>query len=174
MATYSKKIVKRICELISNDSFTVVEICADIGIAESTFYKWYAEKVEFSEAVDAARQKFNENLIPEAKKSLKKLITGYVVVETKTVTADTGKKNEEDKPIVKVKEHTKTEKHIQPNFNAVAFALTNQDSENWKNKQDVNADVTVNQFSDLMKKVSERRKKAKGDNQEDTTSSSSQ
>lgn len=136
MAKYSKKVVKRICELLSNDSFTVVEICEDIGLAESTFYKWYDEKSEFSEAVDAARQKFNENLIPEAKKSLKKLVTGYTVVETKTVTADTGKKNEETgAPIVKVKEHSKIEKHIQPNFNAVAFALTNMDPDNWKNKQ---------------------------------------
>ncbi|WP_372936279.1 phBC6A51 family helix-turn-helix protein [Mariniphaga sediminis] len=135
MASYSKKIVKRICELISNDSFTIKEICEDVAIAESTFYKWKAEKSEFSEAVEAAQQKFNENLIPEAKRSLKKLVTGYTVTEIKTVTVDSGKKNEDDKPIVKVKEHSKTEKHIQPNFNAVAFALTNMDPENWKNKQ---------------------------------------
>ena len=136
MARYNKRIVNRICELISNDSFTIPEICADVGIAESTFHKWKSEKIEFSEAVEAARQKFNENLIPEAKRSLKKLVTGYTVTETKTVTVDSGKKDEETgNPIVKVKEHSKVEKHIQPNFNAVAFALTNQDPENWKNKQ---------------------------------------
>jgi hypothetical protein len=135
MASYSKKIVKRICELISNDSFTIPEICEDVGIAESTYHKWKAEKIEFSEAIEASKQKFNENLIPEAKKSLRKLVTGYTVTETKTVTADTGKKNDDGNPIVKVKEHSKIEKHIQPNFNAIAFALTNQDPDNWKHKQ---------------------------------------
>lgn len=141
MAKYSKKVVKRICELISNDSFTIPEICKDVDIAESTYHKWYSEKLEFSEAVDEAKQKFNENLIPEAKRSLKKLVTGYTVTETKTVTVDTGKKNDNDKPIVKVKEHSKTEKHIQPNFNAVAFALTNQDPENWKHRLDSKVDM---------------------------------
>ena len=136
MARYNKKIVKRICELISNDSFTIEEICEDVGIHKSTYYDWYDKKPDFSDAVEAAKQKFNESLIPEAKKSLKKLVTGYTVTETKTVTVDTGKKNEETgKPIVKVKEHSKTEKHIQPNFNAIAFALTNMDPDNFKHKQ---------------------------------------
>lgn len=136
MARYNKKIVNRICELIANDSFTIEEICADVQIHKSTYYDWLENKPDFSDAVETAKQKFNESLIPEAKKSLKKLVTGYTVTETKTVTADTGKKNEETgAPIVKIKEHTKIEKHIQPNFNAIAFALTNQDPDNWKIKQ---------------------------------------
>ena len=145
MATYSKKVVKRICDLHKKDSFTVTEICEDIGIAESTYYKWLSTKVEFSDAVEQAKQQFKDELLPDARKSLKKLVQGYTVTETRTVTADTGKKSEEGKAIVKVKEHTKTEKHFQPSLGAVTFALTNADPDNWKNRQDTNvsADVTL-------------------------------
>ncbi len=148
MARYNKKIVERICDLISKDSYTVREICNIVGIAESTFYNWKSKKVEFSEAIKKAQDKFDEMIVVEAKKSLLKQIKGYTVIESKTITVDTGHKTDDGKPIVKVKEYVKTEKHVQPNVAATIFALTNKDSDNWQNKQ--NTEVTGKGGKDLI------------------------
>ena len=114
MPKYSKKIVNRICDLISKDSYTVSEICENIGIAESTFYDWQANKVEFSESIKKARDKFDETLVKEAKNSLRKKVNGYEVDEKKTVYVD----SKDGKP--KIKEQTVIKKHIQPDTGAIS------------------------------------------------------
>ena len=138
---YDKKTVERICQLLSTDSYTIQEICEKVGITESTFHEWKRKKSEFSQSVKKAQDKFDEFIASEARKSLVKLIQGYTVQEKKTVTVDTGKKDENDKPIVKVKEHSVTDKHYQPVTAAVIFALTNRDPAHWKNRQDT--DITT-------------------------------
>jgi transposase-like protein len=140
MAKYNKDIVGRICQLISSDSYTTSEICKIVGIADATFYEWKQTKAEFSDSVKKAADKFNELIVTEAKKSLVKKIRGYVVQEKKTVTVDTGKKDNEGKPIVRVKEHVILDKYFQPDTAAIIFALTNRDSANWKNH--INNEVT--------------------------------
>ena len=135
MARYNKEIVERICAFIREDSYTIEEICRNVNISKDTYYRWLSEKADFSDAVKKANDDFNASMVAEAKRSLVKLIKGYTVQEKKTVTADTGKKDENGKPIVKVKEHTVVDKHYQPNVAAVIFTLTNRDPENWKNKQ---------------------------------------
>lgn len=65
-----------------------------------------------------------------------KLIKGYTIQEKKTVTADTGKKDDNSKAIVRVKEHVVTKKHYQPNPTLIIFTLTNRDPDNWKNRQE--------------------------------------
>ena len=149
MARYSKKIVEDICTLVKKDSYTVAEICKLVGIAESTYYTWKAKKTEFQEAIAKAQDIFNEMIVAEAKRSLLKQIRGYSAIETRTVTADTGKKNEDGNPIVKVKEHTKIEKHIQPNVAATIFALTNRDPDNWKNRVENNMSADISLKSEL-------------------------
>lgn len=135
MARYNKEIVERICAFIREDSYTIEEICRNVNISKDTYYRWLSEKADFSDAVKKANDDFNASMVAEAKCSLVKLVKGYTVQEKKTVTADTGKKDENGKPIVKVKEHTVVDKHYQPNVAAVIFTLTNRDPENWKNKQ---------------------------------------
>ena len=143
MAKYNKKRVLQICSLIKEDSYTVAEICLKSGISESTYFEWKAKKPEFSEAVKKAEEDFYSYMVVEARKSLVKKIQGYVVQEKKTVTVDSGKKNEETgKPVVKVKEHTVIEKHIQPDTAAIIFTLSNRDPENWKNRQIVDSNIT--------------------------------
>ena len=149
MAKYSKKIVNRICDLIKKDSYTITEICSLSGIHKDTYYTWLETKPDFSDAVKKAKEEFDEFIIFEARKSLVKMIQGYTVQEKKTVTVDSGKKNDETgKPIVKVKEHTVIDKHIQPNVAATIFALTNRDSGNWKNRQ--NTELTGKDGKDLI------------------------
>ncbi|HMM04727.1 MULTISPECIES: phBC6A51 family helix-turn-helix protein [unclassified Dysgonomonas] len=138
MAKYNKKIVENICELIRTDSYTIAEICRTVGIAKDTYYHWLKTKSDFSDAIKKAENEFNELIITEAKKSLVKMIRGYTVQEKRTVTADTGKRDENDKPIVKVKEHSVTDKHYQPVPAAVFFALSNRDPKNWQNNRTSN------------------------------------
>lgn len=133
---YNKKVVDRICELMSVDSYTVAEICKMVKISERAYYEWQSTYADFADAIKKAQDKFDELLVVEAKKSLVKMIQGYTVDETRTVTAGTGKFDENDKPIVKVKEHVVTKKHYQPNPTLVIFTLVNRDPDNWKNRQE--------------------------------------
>jgi hypothetical protein len=136
MAKYNKQIVKKITDLIKADSYTIAEICSLSGINKDTYYTWLDEKPDFSDTIKKAKAEFDEYIVAEAKKSLVKMINGYTVQEKKTVTCDSGKKDETTgKPIVKIKEHSVTEKHIQPNVAATIFALVNRDPDNWKNRQ---------------------------------------
>lgn len=146
MAKYSKKVIEKITSLIKEDSYTIAEICLKVGISERSFYNWQKNSAEFADAIKRAEEEFNSLLVVEAKKSLMKLVKGYTVQEKKTVTADTGKKDEHTgKPIVKVKEHSVIEKHYQPNPTAIIFTLTNRDPDNWKNRQENNftGDITL-------------------------------
>lgn len=126
---YSKKRVKRICDLLSKDSYTTSEICSFAGISESTYYEWQANKPEFSEAVTRARERFNEIIVKEAKESLRKLVNGYEVDEKKTVYID----DKQGRP--KIKEQVTIKKHIQPNPHSVQFVLTNKTGGEYKNYQ---------------------------------------
>lgn len=135
MAKYSKKIVKKITDLIKADSYTVAEICSLSGISESTFYEWQASKAEFSESLSRAREQFDEVIIKEAKNSLRKKVNGYEVDEKKTVYVN-GKDGK-----AAIKEQTIIRKHFQPDTEAIKFVLTNKATDEYKNRQDVNGDV---------------------------------
>lgn len=151
MARYSKKIVEDICNLVKSDSYTIAEICKMVGISERTYYGWQSKNAEFADAIKKAQYRFNEDMLAECKKSLVKLIRGYTIQEKKTVTADTGKKDENDKPIVRVKEHSVVEKHFAPSLGAIIHFQTNRDPDNWKNRQDSNVSAEVSIKSDLDK-----------------------
>lgn len=149
MAKYNKKIVKVICDLLSNDSYTVLEICSLSGISEETYYCWKRDKPEFSEAVTRARDRFDELIVKEAKNSLRKKINGYEVEETKTVYTESKEVDPTTgKPRPKIKEKTTVKKHFQPDTAAIVFALTNKASEEWKNKH--NNEVTGKDGKDLI------------------------
>lgn len=143
MARYNKKIVEDICDLIKLDSYTIAEICQQVGISERTYYDWQSKRADFADAIKKAQDRFNEDMLAECKKSLVKLIKGYSIQEKKTVTADTGKKDEDGKPIVRVKEHSVVEKYYPPSLGAIIHFQTNRDPDNWKNRQDTNVKADV-------------------------------
>ena len=132
MSKYSPEIVTRICELIEKDSYTDKEICEQVDISQETFITWRREKPEFSESLKKADQVFLKTIASAARKSLVKKIEGYTVQEKRTVYASQVIEGKE-KP--KIKEQTITDKHYQPDTVAIIFALCNQDSDNFKNKQ---------------------------------------
>lgn len=148
---FSQTRMSKILAAIREDSYTVAELCKIAGISERSYYYEVKNNADFAEAIKRAEEDFDDLIAVEAKKSLVKLIRGYTVEEKKMVRTDTGKKDEEGKPIVRVKEHAVTEKHYQPNTAAVIFALTNRDPDKWKNRlnSEVSADVALK--SDLEK-----------------------
>ena len=161
---YSKKITQKIYNLLRSDSYTISEICENVGISRSLFYDWKAKYPEFCESIKKAQKEFKELSQVEARKSLVKLVKGYTVQEKKTVTVDTGKKDEDGKPIVRVKEHIVTEKYFPPNLKATIFTLINLDPDNWKNKHntEMGGTVNINQFEQMSDKELEDFLKSNG------------
>lgn len=142
MAKYDKEIVKTIIDLIEADSYTIAEICKIAKINIDTYYDWIKRKPEFSEAVKKAKQRYEEYIIIEARRSLNKLIKGYTVDETKTVFVD----NKGGKP--RIKEQIVVKKHFQPNVAATIFLLTNKVPDEFKNRQ--NSEITGKDGKDLV------------------------
>jgi len=132
---YSKRIVKRICDLISKDSYTIAEICATVGISERCYYEWQSENAQFAESIARAREKFDEILVREAKNSLRKLVNGYDVEEKTTIYVESSDKdvNGVNKP--KIKEQKIVKKHFQPNPSSVEYVLNNKASDEYENRQ---------------------------------------
>lgn len=152
MAKYSKKMVERIVGLIKSDTYTIAEICRQVGINTKTYHQWINEREEFALAVEEAREERMQMMVLEAKKSLMRKIKGYDVTETKTV-AIPGKVDENGNPTPKIKEQTTTKKHIQPDTAAIIFTLTNGDPEHWRNRQ--TTEVTGKDGKDLFAQKSD-------------------
>lgn len=142
MPKYNKNTVNKICNLIKSDSYTIAEICVNVGISERCYYHWQSEVAEFAVAIQKAKDEFIEKNLIECDRSLTKLIKGYEFEEKKTVTIDDGA----GRP--KIKEQTVTKKQVSPNLGAIIHFQTNKDSQNWKNRQ--SAEVTGKDGKDLM------------------------
>lgn len=126
---YSEKIAKKIFSLIEKDSYTVAEICANVGISARCYYYWTQEFAEFARGIKKARETFAEIKLVECERSLTKLINGYDYEEVKTVLVNDSK----GQPTIK--EKTIMKKKVAPNLGAIIHFQTNKDPENWKNKQ---------------------------------------
>ena len=127
MAKYNKAIVKKITDLIRSDKYTIADLCQRVDISKDTYHEWM-HKPDFSDAVKRARDEFIESGLVACEKSLMNLIKGYDYEEIKTIYVDDSK----GKP--KIKEQTKTKKHVAPNLGAIIHFQTNNDP-NWKNRQ---------------------------------------
>lgn len=151
------EVAPKIIQLI-REGCTFKQAFQTVGVAEGTFYKWKADKAEFSEAIKKAMEERQEEIVNTLEKSLFKRANGYTITESKTEYAIV------DKKLVKVKE-TKTIKEIAPDTGALVFALTNLAPEKWQNKQkqEISADgpaftinVSNSEEADLIKKMSEK------------------
>ena len=135
-AKFSKKIVKRIVELIKSDTYTIAEVCQMVGIAPRTFYDWQSDDEEFAQAIQDAKEARMQFFVAEAKKSLLKKVQGYTVQEKHTTMVDSKEIDKKTgKPKPKIKEQKVVDKHFQPDTAAIIFTLTNGEPTTWKNKQ---------------------------------------
>lgn len=141
MAKYNKKTIEQIAQLIRSDTYTIAEVCRQVGITQKTYHQWIAEHPDFAQAVEEARAERMQFFVQEAKKSLLKKIRGYEATETAVTTIP----DKDGNP--KIKEQKTYKKHIQPDTAAIIFTLTNGDPEHWKNKQ--STEVTGKDGKDL-------------------------
>ena len=153
MGLYNKKIVNKIADLIRSDTYTIAEICRQVGITPKTYHKWINTHEEFALVIEEAKEERMQFFVQEAKKSLLKKIQGYEVTETKVVTVPGKKKDEKDNPKPTIKEQTTQKKHVAPDTAAIIFTLTNGDPKRWKNRQ--NTEVTGKDGKDLFKTLSD-------------------
>ena len=147
MAKFSKKTVERIVGLIKSDTYTIAEICRQVGITPKTYHQWVNDYPDFADAIEQAKDERMQAMVIEAKKSLMKKIQGYDVTETKVVTVPGTKKDEKGNPKPIIKEQTTTKTHIQADTAAIIFTLTNGDPEHWRNRQ--TTEVTGKDGKDL-------------------------
>lgn len=104
------------------------------GINKATFFEWMNTKPDFADAVKRAKQAFEEwecnQLLADARKSLKSLILGIEYEETKT----TYEPDPRNPASPRIKSQVVTTKRIPPNATALIFALCNRDPEHWQQK----------------------------------------
>lgn len=153
MAKYNRKVVERIVGLLKSDSYTIAEICQQVGISPATYHRWQDEHEDFRQMIDEAHDSRMQFFVLEAKKSLLKKIQGYEVTETKVVTIPGKEKDEKGTPKPIIKEQTNTKKHVAPDTAAVIFTLTNGDPSRWRNRQ--TTEVTGKDGKDLFKSLSD-------------------
>lgn len=147
MAKFSKKTVDKIVGLVKSDTYTIAEVCRQVGITPKTYHAWFNDYPDFADAIAQAKEERMQLMVIEAKKSLMKKIQGYDVTETKVVTVPGSQKDERGNPKPIIKEQTTTKKHIQPDTAAIIFTLTNGDPEHWRNRQ--STEVTGKDGKDL-------------------------
>ncbi len=147
MAKFRKKTVDKIVGLVKSDTYTIAEICRQVGITPKTYHQWVNDYPDFADAIEQAKEERMQFFVQEAKKSLLKKIQGYEVTETKVVTIPGKKKDEKGNPKPEIKEQTTTKKHIQADTAAIIFTLTNGDPDHWRNRQ--STEVTGKDGKDL-------------------------
>jgi transposase-like protein len=147
MAKFSKKTTEKIVELVKSDTYTIAEICRQVGISQRTYHLWIEEHPDFAEAIEQAKDERMQFFVIEAKKSLLKKIKGYDVVETHVTTVP----GKDGNPVIKEQKNVK--KHIQPDTAAVIFTLTNGDPEHWRNRQ--STEVTGKDGKDLFTQMTD-------------------
>ena len=114
MAKFSKKTVERIVGLIKSDTYTIAEICRQVGITPKTYHQWVNDYPDFADAIEQAKDERMQAMVIEAKKSLMKKIQGYDVTETKVVTVPGTKKDEKGNPMLLIVQRYKNESNSQP------------------------------------------------------------
>lgn len=145
MAKYNKQIIERICSLFEADSYTIAEVCKEVGISERIYYTWM-ENAEFAAAIKKAKDRFDATMVREAKNSLMKLVRGFEVEEVTTEYLPGKDGAENAKP--KIRAQKRVRKHFAPNVAATIFLLVNKAPDEFQNRQ--NNEVTGKNGEPLM------------------------
>lgn len=120
--------------LKDNGGATITSLCRHFGIAEMTFGRWMQKKT-FADAINSAKQHFEDNLERDLVQSLARAAKGYTYVKRKTeYTSD-----KDGNPVIK--KQTTEDVDVQPNVGAAIFLLTNIAHERWQNKIQQQSDI---------------------------------
>lgn len=131
--TEIKPHLKEIEKAVKNGA-TVAEIATAFNIAESTIYKYKAEKTEFSAIFARGRA----SIVIEIRGALLKKALGYDYEEEKRI----GRKDAKGENIVVVEKY---KKHQPPSETAAAMLLRNYDA-NWIDKDSTTTQLKQQEF----------------------------
>ena len=140
---YTTERVAQICALVAAGKHSLASICKQVGITEETLYAWKrdASKPEFSEALKKAEKEQLSAFRDMARTGLAARLMPQEVTETHVEWVDG--KNKQGESVPKVKSKKVVTKTVQPSDLLIMFTLKNQDSENFKDKQEVSGELTV-------------------------------
>lgn len=138
----------------ASKGLTDEELAGKMKIAIATFYNWKADFIEFSEAVQQGKENYDKE---EPVSKLRKLMQGYE--RRKEVIDYDAEGNIKNRRVI-IEE-------VGPSMDAVKWWLINRNSEEWRDKKELDSQVNVkhkNPFSELS--VEELRKIAGLDDEE--------
>lgn len=121
-----KEIKESIVVMVRELNPTKKAICIKHGITWQTLKNWLEEDTQFKADYEQAIRDYLNTINVEARDSLGKLVKGYDYEEEKTIYMP----GPEGKPVIAQK--TVTKKHVPPNANAVIYALSNLEPENFE------------------------------------------
>ena len=108
-------------KLVEDNNLGIRPLSRALGITHTTIQLWMKDDDDFRQRINLARKTFVDNLVPEANKSLKKLVCGYTrkkVVERKY-------------PSGAAKEVIITTEEIAPSMDAIKYINEVSDPENY-------------------------------------------
>ena len=127
---YSRRIANKVFRMLEEDEYTQREICAKLGLDETTFGRWKRVHAEFAEGIEKAKERLEEKRLVQCANSLAKLITGFEYTET---TTEYVRDDETHKVVIRAQREVK--KAVAPNLGAIIHYQSNRDPEHWQNKQ---------------------------------------
>lgn len=128
---------------------SVRDFCKAMGISDESHRRWM-QKVEFVEAINAARDKYAAKIVFDVENALVKAALGLDAEETREKAKAVDDVIKEYDPVTgnliretKTKklvtmEAVRTRRYYPPDVKAAQFVLTNMAAGTWRQKQDVN------------------------------------
>ena len=145
----------------AREGLSDVQIAEKMRISLTTYYDWQNKYPELSEAIKKGKAPVDEMV----ENALFKRAVGYSYVETTTdfELIDTGKVDEDGKPVMekKIKSVRSVKKEMAPDVGAAAFWLKNRRPDRWREKREEQIQVSSADYSLL----DEVRKAVNGDGQ---------
>ena len=145
----------------AREGLSDVQIAEKMRISLTTYYDWQNKSPELSEAIKKGKAPVDDMV----ENALFKRAVGYSYVETTTdfELIDTGKVDEDGKPVMekKIKSVRSVKKEMAPDVGAAAFWLKNRRPDRWREKREEQIQVSSADYSLL----DEVRKAVNGDGQ---------
>ena len=131
----------------ARDGLSDSQIAQNIRISVQTYYEWQRRFPSFREAIKKGKAPVDFKV----ENALLKRALGYSYIETTTdfELVDTGKTDEDGKPIMekKVKSVRSVKKEVAPDVGAQAFWLKNRRPDVWREKREEQIKVTNADYS---------------------------
>jgi hypothetical protein len=123
------------------------EISNMLGISTATYYEWKKNKPEFAEAIKKGKEISNGELLNSAFTQS----TGFFYKEQQVFKVKDYKKIDGELKQIERLEVVEVEKYNPPNPTMNIFMLKNRLPEQYKDKHEIEANLTVNKLEDIIK-----------------------